>query len=545
MLTAFRALLTAALIIGAATSAFAATPFEVDARAFGAKCDGVTVDTTALQKAIDATPNGGVLVFHGSCVSGNLQISNKSNAVLRGDGAQITWTGTAGASTYIGFQLVGTVTNLTIDGFRLVGDGVAANGHAGIWNASGQTLTNIKVLRNHISNVAVGISVNADTAGSLLGATISHNYIDTVVGTSSGQGYGIHVASASSAAMHAKVTDNIIVAAQRHSIYVAKGNTALVANNTIRNHRTAVADGSVRPAITTGRSQDVTIANNIIDKPSDGGIEVFAAATFTTRNITVVNNKIVSPQNAVPALVVGVADPATEGTPDLVFLRGNEVYETAGASHALHVYSGKRVRVQDNSFTIIGNTTAALPLVKIEAAGDSGASATYTDDLLVENNLFYATNSGGGSTHAFRLDSAFCTSIARADFRGNRTIVPNATFLTAANITNPNLGLFDQAFDGVSFAANITFARIRATATATLDFNIGAAATQDLNTTAILGVPPTAAITVSPPGNINVGIVFTAYPHSTNGSIWVRGANVTAAGVDPASSVFGLVAEKH
>jgi hypothetical protein len=49
-------------------------------------------------------------------------ISDKTDFVLEGNHQEICWTGTANADEFIGFQYSGSLTNVTIQNFRLIGD---------------------------------------------------------------------------------------------------------------------------------------------------------------------------------------------------------------------------------------------------------------------------------------------------------------------------------------------------------------------------------------------------------------------------------------
>ena len=88
----------------------------VSVKDFGAKGDGVTDDTKAIQAALTSVPTGIVTfpVSNGCYKSGNLMISDKTDFVLEGNHQEICWTGTANADEFIGFQYSGSLTNVTI-----------------------------------------------------------------------------------------------------------------------------------------------------------------------------------------------------------------------------------------------------------------------------------------------------------------------------------------------------------------------------------------------------------------------------------------------
>lgn len=518
---------------------------QTDVTAYGAACNGSTTDTTAIQSAINSIPsNGGLLLFPpgAACKTGNLQISNKSNLIIDCRGARITWTGTGG---YIGFEQIGTNQNITVQNCRFIGDGVAANGHAGLWNSSGQTLTDIKFINNECYNVVVCVSVAADSSGTVTGVLIQGNYLENIVGTGTGQGYGIHLSSVQSTPVNGRVVQNTIVNSYRHAIYIAMGNGFVVSGNSIRNHRSVVADGSQRAALTVARSQHVEVMGNTFYNCSDGTIEVVSAAGFTTRHVAIFGNTIREPADTFPALVVGSLAPSTDGTPNDVIVSSNTFYQDGARLPFVRLYHGKHVRIADNLFEHTNNSGAGYAIT-LEGQQESAGTSNYSDDIQIERNLFSGNNASGTLT-AIRVEPAFATSGARVDFRGNLAYPRiDYTFSTPTAITNTNVGMFDQTFDGFAFGSNIVFRALRLHATATIDIGaVPAGGTLSTATTVVPGVPPTAAVTVSPPTSLSSSLVVAAGPHATNGSIVVRAANVSGAVVDPPSLVYNVLAESH
>jgi len=137
-------------LIGAAYPSLAAT--VINPAKFGAKCDGQSDDTAAIQAAAKAVPNeGGVLQFsEGTCsISGETLL--KSNTLVTGHGATIRnfpprfWAHGVGGA----FVIRGT-SNVTIEGMRFAWQHGVYNGGAAHIIAAFNA--NHVVIRNNISD---------------------------------------------------------------------------------------------------------------------------------------------------------------------------------------------------------------------------------------------------------------------------------------------------------------------------------------------------------------------------------------------------------
>lgn len=286
--------------------------------------------TAMLQAAIDgAEPGTVVRVPAGTYHTGNLVLADVHDVELVGEGVTLVWRGNATDGGRIGIELRGRVERVRISGFHLVGDGAVGSRHAGIWSRSGQWLSDLELIGNKIEHVTLGISTNADLGGSLRRIRIAENVIDDVVGTESGLGYGIHVASAQSGWLDVEVIANRITRTQRHAIYQARGQGVRIVGNTIGEHREGVAIGAIRPAIVVARSNDIEVVDNVLTAHADGGILVTAAGVPTAR-IALRGNTLLDPANAVPSIIVGSQDPALEGSPTEVLLERNRVRQARG-----------------------------------------------------------------------------------------------------------------------------------------------------------------------------------------------------------------------
>lgn len=275
-------------------------------------------------------------------------VNNASDVtILNG---QVTLSGVgASAVTY-----TGTVSNLRIEGMTVVGSGAVGDGQLGFWCGSGQTLSNIRILNNTISGVITGISMNADLGGSIKGFLISGNHLSNIVGTDSGQGYGIHHANGSGNSSDGRIVNNYIETAQRHSIYQAKGSGVTIMGNVVRDHRAGVAPtGQERPAIMISRSQNITVSGNVVENSLGGAFAVDTdTASYPVQNVVLANNIVRTTKDFYP-ITVGTSNPSQDSFPTDVTLIGNQIYQDAAVDNTfggslIQVFSGKRIQLVNN-----------------------------------------------------------------------------------------------------------------------------------------------------------------------------------------------------
>lgn len=433
-------------------------------KSFGAKGDGVTNDTTAVQSAIDSGAKE-ILFPPGEYVLGNIEIENKTHFRIIGHGAAITWTGTAGVGANIGFQLMGTCSNVTIEGLTIEGDGVVANGHAGVWMHDGQTMESVKILRNRISNVCIGVSFSAFTGGSFSGGIIAFNEIDRVVGTSSGLGYGIHLSKATGI----QVFENRINDASRHAIYHAAGDTgSIIHHNIIANHRLTDHDGGYAYALVVSRSSNVIVAENVIKGHYDGGIEIshVTADAYSCASILVIGNHLLDRQNNVSDILVG--EQAVPGSYETthVFLIGNEFfndYAKKDTNGDILVFNGRQIVISENTFKTIG-VAGTMRYISIGHDAYISADDDCTEVHVTDNKMFaegssltdirvidYAEDICGNTSRHTALRNIVPVTATRAYFNATRT---NPT-LHADTSTGHIMGVYTAA-DTTPSVRNVT-----------------------------------------------------------------------------------------
>jgi len=448
---------------------FSRDPVTLSVRDYGAAGDGQWVsgaspsgtdDTAAVQSAInDIALTGGTLVFPystGCYITGNLVINNSTDLTIRGEGAKICWTGTAGSGGNIGFQYTGTTTNLTIEGLEMAGDGIAADSHAGVYAYSGGTVSNIKIKNNYIHDVSLGISINAYMGGSVAGFEVSGNYIANVMGLLPGTGYGIHHANLPGLISNGSITDNTIIGAQRHSIYEASGIGVVISRNKIYNHRIGTPTASnTTPAIECARSQNVTITSNEIEYWKDGAITTDGGSSLSDNNIVVTDNVIGTPNPAtvISAIVVGNTDPEPSGENANaidVLLSGNKI-NMGGVGYAcVDIYSGLHVTVNGNQCESSGTTAREWSGYVVRGYQETSGSAVYTQDLLFEsNNLIAAPISG--NAYLFEITSTAAASGIPMTFQSNSFSGSYASFVVdGGTLTDPDVSVAGEPADGLS-----------------------------------------------------------------------------------------------
>jgi Right handed beta helix region len=324
----------------------------------------------------------------------------------------------ASAVTY-----TGTTSNLVIENMVVSGSGAAEDGQRGFHCASGQTLSDIRIVGNAISNVTLGISLNADLGGRIDGALVQGNRLSTIVGTAVGQGYGIHHANGSGTPSMIWIVDNSIELAQRHSIYQARGSGVVIARNLVVNHRQAVASGEERPAISVLRSTAVTVKNNVIEGPYDGAIDVNGDASGSESGVTIANN-VVRNWHGFPALAIGSQAPQLEGSPTDVVVSANQFTNDQSATGvsgiqgaALLIWNGKRLTISDNDFGML-NSSVDIDLIAVEGLGESPGTAVYTDQVSFLANCCHS-DGGPGTVTCGRVDAPASSAGSQIDFTGN------------------------------------------------------------------------------------------------------------------------------
>ena len=92
-------------------------------------------------------------------------------------------------------------------------------------------------------------------------------------------------------------------------------------------------------------------------------------------------------------------------------------------------------------------------------------------------------------------------------------------------------------------SGRVPASQVMLTATATLDFASIAAAAVGTLTATVTGAATGDFALVAPPGNLNAGLVVSAFVSATN-TVTIRIINGTASAVDPGSATWGIAVLK-
>jgi hypothetical protein len=402
--------------------------------------DSVANQTTKIQEAIDDIPAGTELHINEAYTVTGLTITDKTDIKITGRGG-LTLSG-ASVTAKI-FDLVGTIDNLTIEGLELVGENNSGATYfqQAIGNASGQTKSNVWFVRNKISNINAGISLNAEQSGTYTKAHVLNNSFTNMVGTLGGQGYGTHLAKATLSEVCGNVYDNC----SRHAIYHARGENSgnVIAFNRIKNHRSSVFDASIRTAINIHRSGGVIVAYNINESGYDGGINIGhdTSESENCTDIEVIGNTFRNRQNLVSDMYIGENSVPTDYTTTHVRVKGNTFFNDESVSGdggaAITIYNGRYVEISGNSFRKT-NVDATTTFIVYGSNAAMSITADFTD-CSVTGNSFVAEGSSLTDTRAISLVSEVSTGTSSHRFDNRNHVNITQPVRHGTTPTNPNI----------------------------------------------------------------------------------------------------------
>lgn len=358
----------------------------VSVTAFGAACDGSTVDTTPIQNALNLAGLTVTLPAGKTCIV-NADLVIKSGQTLRGAGPGASIKLASGSTSVTNIIKVDNVNNVKLEDFTIDGNNVVfttgTDGALHIFSSTNITVDNV-----NIQNIAVSGSSNTqkgvyvfNTSGTLrdshteavagiavflntnLPFTIVNNWIDN---SFQGGIYGQHSGSISN--MPITIEGNIITntfdsagssGSTGNAIDIFLGSGVVIANNTATN--------SNRSGIRVASSTNVVVTGNKVHYPGDNGIYM----EFSSQNNTVTSNQVDGSYGSGIVVENGL-DTANWSTSVV----GNQVYDSQG-NPAKQVGAGI---LCERGCTISGNTVNGAYFGIVPGNGNTGHS--FTDNKL-------------------------------------------------------------------------------------------------------------------------------------------------------------------
>jgi hypothetical protein len=497
----------------------------VSVKDFGAVGDGVTVDTAAIQAALNSLSSGQTLTLNDNYkITASLTITNKTRIRITGKGRVFLSGAASGA--YI-FKLVGTCDNVEIDSLTLAGDNNSGYSQTAIGCDSGQTISNTSFHDLNISNINVGISHNANLSGSWTGGACYSNFLDNILGTVSGSGYGIQMAKA----IRLHIYGNTINNCARHSIYQGAGVNScnVIENNIITNHRSVVGDGSFRCAIAVARSSDVSIIGNKVLAAKDGCLEVAHVTSDSANctNILVSGNTFTNRANAVHTILIGEqAIPGAYSTSHVSIVNNtfDDDVSIASVPPNIYVLNGTDIIIEGNRFSRRNVTSSLSSAIQY---GDNLylSSSNQINNCHIRNNTGFSNASAG--TNGF-VSVCSTAAVGTNNYSIKDNIATNwpKVILWDATPTNDN-GRF-------KFRIPVTFDF------ASIPANSGLATTVSVD-----GVKPTTSVVGRPQYSlVSSSTMYSFYPDDiTKNLVAIQVVNVTTGAINPNSQTFLLHVE--
>lgn len=460
------------------TTWFAVNGEATNVQAFGAKGDGVTDDTTAVQAAVTAGnaqfPPGTYLVSAAITIPSNRRLFGFQNSIIQ------LKTATNKAVLSIGTSTDVLIEGLTIDGNRVNQDDATCNaGCYGIFTAPGATrllirdntvkniqdvgigltgVTHARVVNNSISNTGwSGVRVGGASDATNCQFVVVANNVMTAIGAA-----GVEASMTKDTVIAGNVINDAAKEITQQAILVGYG---LDLGDTADGERVLVADNVVRTTTNHGGIRvggtDITVSGNVVSGTGERGIFVGCTndvGTYCVR-VHVIGNTVTPPTNVAD---VGIGLLRCNGCSAV----GNHVtLSSTSTAAAFSIQDTTGLTLSDN----VGEEgNSCLRLIDPQEAVISGnrckgqttkglhITGTSTTKVSITGNLI--TNLDGGATGGIDTitDSPTYVTVVGNTLRTASAIISSAS---ATSVTEGNSELDNACSINSATALNIGGAR--------------------------------------------------------------------------------------
>jgi parallel beta-helix repeat protein len=299
-----------------------------DVRDFGAICDGVTDDATAIQSAISAASlYGGFVRLAGVCGVGAKGLNiNSDNVVLQGNGKSGGLKILAPGSAFSTFgpttiQFSGC-TNCRVESIVIDGNGISSNA-IGLKETNSSGVTNTSIFNGGYLGEVVAVNNS--------GNTYSYNWI--VKGLGAARGLWIGNAAPDQLESNASITNNQV------SLMGATGIVCTCLESQVNNNVSTYNAGSgiIFPAAGIYRASHVSATGNTVSFNKFSGFQSDSASNQTYSEFITLTNNIVEGNTSSGIYVVRAHDWTVSGNQ----IRNNLI-------HGVEIGEAKRVQLTGN-----------------------------------------------------------------------------------------------------------------------------------------------------------------------------------------------------
>lgn len=421
----------------------------IDPLVFGAKADGTTDDTSALNAAIaSASAQGGgtiVLTKGIYAITGSINVASGVNIIGQGkNSSMVRWkpAATSGVEQVM-FLATGStpITDAKYSDFSVIGNKVTRNTNNiyGFYfyglDAYTSPHENITIERLRIGYLSVGIAVSNSVNLRVKDCDIVACFEDQPATLHGGRqcGYGIVTEGSSFARITGNtigmVSGNTAEVVDRHGIYLSawQGSSTRTSDFTTISDNSVyvVPDGAIDPysaCISIRNPNNVAITGNTLIGGKTAGMVWDQSMGLCDGGVITGNNFV----NYVDRGLLFSGDPATSSANINEVMVSNNFFRSAAATTtAILNVTARRLSINNNHF----QNTAAIatcPAVGIDV-GYVGTSNAYIESVMLNNNTFYGYTRG-------------CTISSCATFIDNRSNY--TSMLTPSGGTTPSIYYF-------------------------------------------------------------------------------------------------------